>query len=74
MVPSYKWNPSLIQLGIILDQYNAPCHVSHVVEETDDKLAVELLPQPSYSSDLASEISVYFLQWRIVSEDKYLKT
>lgn len=45
--------PYMIQSGIILHQDNAPCHVSHVVEETVEALSIELLPHPPYSPDLA---------------------
>lgn len=45
--------PQLIQSGFILHHDNAPSHCSSIVEETIEKLGIELLPHPPYSPDLA---------------------
>lgn len=54
LLPAIKRKrPHLIQSGFILHQDNAPSHCSHVVEDTTEKLGIELLPHAPYSPDLA---------------------
>ncbi len=45
--------PELIQSGFILHHDNAPSHTSRIVQDTIEKLGIELLPHPPYSPDLA---------------------